>query len=102
MRGPRPERGAVAATPVLDCDAAERTSNSRTTRTEPLTLLSKAPDRSGWRGARTKEPTVRRQQAGACTIVAVTGRMPIIHPRIRERCSCCSSISRSRRLPLAQ
>ena len=51
-----------------------------TTRKEPLTLLSKAPDRSGWRGApgRTKEPIVRAQQAGACTIVAVTGRMPII------------------------
>jgi hypothetical protein len=38
-----------------------------TTRTEPLTLLSKAPDRSGWRGApgRTKEAAVRGP-AGGC------------------------------------
>ena len=45
----------------------------------------------------TKETTVRAQQACACTVVAVTGRMGIIHPRIRDRCSCCSSISRSYR-----
>jgi hypothetical protein len=66
--------GAVAATPVLDCDAAERELEfTVTTRTEPLTLPSKAPDRSGWRGApgRPKEPTVRAEQAGACTIGVV-------------------------------
>jgi hypothetical protein len=62
-----------------------------TIRTRPLTLFSKAPDRSEWRGAasRTKQLTVRPERAAACTIVAVTGRMSIIHPRIRERCSCC-------------
>jgi hypothetical protein len=46
-----------------------------TTRTQPLTLFSKAPDRSERRAApgRTKQPTVRPLQAAACTIVAVTG-----------------------------
>jgi hypothetical protein len=36
-----------------------------TTRMEPLTLISKARDRSGWRGAPgpTKEPTVHQQIA---------------------------------------
>ena len=84
MRGPRPEREAPSRQrrywTAMRPNAKPRIHG--TTRTEPLTLLSKAPDRSGWRGApgRSKEPIVRAQQAGACTIVAVTGRMPIIHP----------------------
>jgi hypothetical protein len=76
-----------------------------TTRTQPLTLFSKAPNRSEWRGApdRTKQPTVRPPQAAACTIAAVTGRMPIHsspHPRAVQLLLIDQQIASA--LPLAQ
>jgi len=75
LRRPRPEQEApsrqrrhwTAMRPNAHFEFTE------TTGAQPLTLFSKAPDRG-------------RHRPHA-----------IIHPRIRERCSCCSSISRSRR-----
>ena len=63
MRGPRPEQEAPSRQrrywTAMRPNAKPRIHG--TTRTERLTLLSKAPDRFGWRGApgRTKEPIVR-------------------------------------------